>query len=76
MVNKIRCLFYSDHNYLTPIIRAGGILFPNSCLGTPMTKLRLVCWCSRDIKQSLKVGIPKPELGNEKTMRFVPQHIL
>ena len=31
-----------------------------------MTKLRLVCWFGGDIKRSLRVGIPKPELGNEK----------
>jgi hypothetical protein len=41
--------------------------FPNSSLGMPMTKLCLGCWRGGDIKQSLKVGIPKPELGNEKS---------
>jgi hypothetical protein len=36
-----------------------------------MTKLRLVCGCGGDIKQSLRVGIPKPELGNEKLKKPV-----
>ena len=49
------------------------ISFSNSSLGTPTTKLRLV-WHERaglyismiNIKQSLKVGIPKRSLGTRK----------